>query len=606
MFFCIEKHNNSYKRGRISEFEMKRGFVFGLIFLFLVNLVSAETYYVKTDGNNSLDGLSYENAWKSIAYAIDNSGENSQTFVYSGEYLEDSEWGGYLHINQERNNRTFSGIGSVTLSVGSNVSRMILFVGPELTIFEGFTFDGRSSSGLGMDSTYGNKIFRNNQFINFLNYGISIKGGENNLVENNSFGYENLHMDFSPVIFTNLKNSKIKGNKFFSGNMSSLYVFNSSNVSVEGNVFGSEENPFFLETLGKFVRSLDCDNFVFEDNNLYIGDGSGVGVYTSLKDVESPKIINNHFYTYHALNRYGIAVGDESQQEYDVWNAEISGNELYMPIEETYKHNLFVGFTKNSIVKNNYLDGGGYGLALKGNNDALIFDNEVYNATTVAIVDNSGWNNEIFGNVVNCKYDRCMRIDNTESAGRPLYNSSWYNNTMYISPDQFAVYIGSNVSVVESGSVFFDNKYYLEGHEQLIGNQNVSYFTFSELREEFGWGNGSDLFASEEIPEIENITVYGIQPTSVRVKFNTSESSRTVLSYGISELDREMEFLEHKMEHNYVLSGLSPKTRYYYQINVCDNEENCVDSDVLSFRTKKGGGIKLHFISDALGDDYWN
>jgi len=385
-----------------------------------------------------------------------------------------------------------------------------------------------------------------------------------------------------------------------------MFIFNSSNVGVEGNVFGSEENALFLETYGKFVRSLDCDNFVFEDNDLYIGDGNGVKVYTSLKDVESPRVINNRFYIYHALNRYGIAVGDESQQEYDVWNAEISGNELYMPIEETYKHNLFVGFTKNSTVNNNYLSGGGYGLALKGNNDALIFDNGVYNTTTVAVVDNSGWNNKIFDNVVNCNYDRCMRIDNTESAGRPLYNSSWYNNTMYIDSEELAIYIGSSVDVIESGSTFFDNNYYLDEHNRIIGNQNTSYFTFSDLRESFGWGNSSNLFASEEIPEIEGITVYGVQPTSVRIKFNTSESSRTVVRYGTGELDREMELSENRMEHNYVLSGLAPKTWYNYQITVCDNQENCVDSEVLSFRTKKGGGHKLVFFSMILGDDFWD
>ena len=550
--------------------------------------------------------MNLETAWDSIAYALENSNENSQILVYEGEYLEDSQWGGYLHVQEERENRTFSGVGNVILKVGPDVNRMILFTDSSLTVFEGFIFDGRDSADLGMDSAYGNKIFRNNRFINFVDYAISLKIEGNNLIENNTFGYEDSHMEFSPIILTNLNNTVVRGNSFFSGYGSLMFIFNSSNVGVEGNVFGSEENALFLETYGKFVRSLDCDNFVFEDNDLYIGDGNGVKVYTSLKDVESPRVINNRFYIYHALNRYGIAVGDESQQEYDVWNAEISGNELYMPIEETYKHNLFVGFTKNSTVNNNYLSGGGYGLALKGNNDALIFDNGVYNTTTVAVVDNSGWNNKIFDNVVNCNYDRCMRIDNTESAGRPLYNSSWYNNTMYIDSEELAIYIGSSVDVIESGSTFFDNNYYLDEHNRIIGNQNTSYFTFSDLRESFGWGNSSNLFASEEIPEIEGITVYGVQPTSVRIKFNTSESSRTVVRYGTGELDREMELSENRMEHNYVLSGLAPKTWYNYQITVCDNQENCVDSEVLSFRTKKGGGHKLVFFSMILGDDFWD
>ncbi|MBT3691436.1 hypothetical protein HOG16_04305 [Candidatus Woesearchaeota archaeon] len=577
-----------------------------LLFFLVIPFVLGETYHVRVDGNNSLDGLSYETSWKSIAYSLENSNENSEIIIYEGEYFEDSQWGGYLHINQEKENRTFKGIGEVIMKVGPDVNRMILFVGPELTIFEGFIFDGQNSAVLGMDSAYGNKVFRNNQFINFLNYGISLKGGENNVVENNTFGYGNLHMNFSPIILTNLRNSEIKNNYFFSGKESLIYAFNASNSSIKNNIFGSEENPLFLDTYAMFVRVMDSDNFVIENNELYIGDGHGVNVYSNTKGVENPKLINNSFFIYHALNRYGIAVGSESEQEFDLIGANISGNKLYMPAEETYKHNLFVGFTKNSIISGNYLDGGGYGLALKGNNDALIFGNEVYNATTVAIVDNSGWNNKIFDNIVNCNYDRCMRIDNTESAGRPLYNSSWYNNTLYIPLDQFAIYIGGSVDVIGSGSLFFDNTYYQGEHEQIICTKNASYFTFFDLRTEFGWGENSDLFAFGEVPEIRNISVYGIQPTSVRIKFNTSESSTTILRYGEEDLDIEMNSTLYGMEHNYVLSRLAPKTRYNYQITVCDNGENCVDSDILSFRTKKGGGIKLHFISDTFGDDFWN
>ncbi len=591
---------NFYKKSPISSVTMSKKVIF-LIFFLVSPFVLGETYHVRVDGSDSSEGLSYETAWKSIAYSLENSNENSEILIYEGEYLEDSQWGGYLYVNQEKENRTFIGMGNVVLKVGPDVNRMILFVGPELTIFEGFVFDGQNSAVLGMDSSYGNKVFRNNQFINFLDYGISLKGGENNVMENNTFGYDNLHMDFSPVILTNLKNSRIENNQFFSGKESLLYAFNSSNSSIKNNIFGSEENPLFLDTYATFIRVIDSDNFIIENNELYIGDGNGITVYSNIKDVENPRMVNNSFFIYHSLNRYGIAVGSESEQEFDLIGANISGNRLYMPAEETYKHNLFVGFTKNSIISGNYLDGGGYGLALKGNNDALVFGNEVYNATTVAIVDNAGWNNKIFDNVVNCNYDRCMRIDNTESAGRPLYNSSWYNNTMFVNLGELAIYVGSSVDVIESGSNFFDNNYYQGEHEQIIGSQNISYFTFFDLRDEFEWGGGSHLFASNEIPEIWDIQVYGIQPTSARVKFNTSEASTSTLRYGEGDLDMEIISTEYKMEHNYVLTDLHPKTWHNYQIIVCDNEENCIDSDILNFRTNKEKKLKLPNFSVYFG-----
>ena len=576
------------------------------IILFLLPMVLGETYHVRIDGDNSLDGLSYENAWETITYAIDNAESNSEVFVYPGEYLENEGYGGYITVREGYENRSFISIGETTVKADPGNYRMVLFLDDSNIEFNGFTFDGENSINLGIDSSYGNKMFRDNKFINFLDIGISLKGGENNLVANNTFGYEDQHMAFSSVIFKDLNKSRIKNNRFYSGNVSVVYIFNSSNISIEKNAFGSENNPMFLDTYGKFVKALDSDDFVFEDNQLYVGDGNGISVYTSTKDIENAKILNNTFNIYHALNRYGIAVGAESEQEHDVLNFEISGNKLYMPIEETYKHNLFIGFTKNSIVKDNYLNGGGYGLALKGNNDALIYDNEVYNASVVAIVDNAGWNNKIFNNVVNCKYDRCMRIDNTESAARPLYNSTWFNNIMFGNSEQLFIYIGSRVNVTESGSVFFNNTYHLDEHDQVICSHNVSYLNFDELEENFGWGENSNLFAHGEFPEIESISVYGIQPTSARVKFNTSESSDYTIRYGIGGLSEEVGFSEYRLYHDHFLGGLTPKTLYYYQITVCDNEENCVDSDIMSFRTKKGSGIKLHFISMWHGDDFWN
>jgi hypothetical protein len=588
-------------------FEMNKYYVVMITLILFIPIVYSEEYHVKLDGNNSLDGLSNETAWQTITFAANNALENSEIFVYGGEYLEDESYG-YMYINNPNENITLASLGEVIIRVNPDSYRIIHFGTPSLFKIGGFILDGQNSVDVGITSNSGNKILDGNKFINILDRGISLDNAEGVFINGNRFGELQNPINFKSIWLTDSNNIVMTDNQFFTEGGDIISAFSVNNSSIIGNRFGSEDYPIFLDTYSKFVRVIDSDNFVAENNEFYIGDGNGIIVHTSSKAVENPRLINNSFFIYHSLNRYGISVGSESEQDFGLRNAEILDNKLYMPIEETSKHNLFVGFTNNSIVSGNYLDGGGYGLALKGNYNALIFDNEVYNATTVAIVDNAGWNNKIYDNIVNCNYNRCMRIDNTESAGRPLYNSSWYNNTMHISSGQFAIYIGSSVDIIESGSSFFDNKYYQDEHEQNIGSYNNSYFTFFDLKNDFGWCDGSDLFASEEIPEIENISVYGIQPTSVRVKFNSTESSTSILGYGVGALENEIEFSDYRLGHEYVLTGLQPKTYYIYQIRICDNEVNCVDSDILSFRTKKGGGPKLPYFSMVLGNGefpYW-
>jgi hypothetical protein len=588
-----------------SHFKMKRYWIIVIIFVLLISPVSGEEYYVKVDGNNSLNGLSDETAWKTITYAANNAVQDSKIFVQEGLYMENEPYG-YLYISNQNNNITLTSLGETIIRVDPISYRIVHFDTPSLFKIDGFILDGQNSVDIGITSHEGNKILSNNQFINILDRGISLDHARDVFIESNYFGEPGTPINFKSVWLQDSENIQIVNNGFFTEGGDIIFVLNVSNSSIVGNLFGSEDYPIFLNTSSKFIRIIDADSFIIENNNLHIGDGHGITLHTSTRDVENPKIINNSLFIYHSLNRYGIAVGSESEQEHYLRDAEILDNKLYMPIEETSKHNLFVGFTENSVVKGNYLDGGGYGLALKGNNNALIYHNEVYNATTVAIVDNGGWNNLIFDNAVNCRYAMCMRIDNTESAGRPLFNSSWYNNTLYVSPGEFAVYIGSSVDVVESGSIFSTNEYYQSEHNQIIGLYNGSYFTFFDLKSDLNWCEGSSLFASEEMPEIENISVYGIQPTSARVRFNSTESSIPGLSYGVGALVNGVQSLEYGLEHVFVLTGLQPKTNYIYQIRICDNEDNCIDSDILSFRTKKGGGYQPpHFSEQIWGGEEW-
>ena len=59
-----------------------------IILLLEINLCAQTNYYLSTTGNNSNDGNSVNQAWKSIQYALDQLSSNRTLNIIEGTYNE--------------------------------------------------------------------------------------------------------------------------------------------------------------------------------------------------------------------------------------------------------------------------------------------------------------------------------------------------------------------------------------------------------------------------------------------------------------------------------------------------------------------------------------
>lgn len=128
--------------------------LFVLIMLAVVSTAKAESYYVRTDGNNRNTGLgdSPQEAWSTIQYASDNAAPGDTILVQSGTYPENVV---VVKSGLPELPVTFRGIGDVYLG-SINFSGINTFSGSidYHTIVDNFKFDGK----LGL-SKYGIRIY---------------------------------------------------------------------------------------------------------------------------------------------------------------------------------------------------------------------------------------------------------------------------------------------------------------------------------------------------------------------------------------------------------------------------------------------------------------
>jgi hypothetical protein len=578
----------------------KVGVVLG-IFMLLIPFALGEIYYVKTDGNNSLDGLSYETAWQTISHAAQNSLSGSEIFVYGGDYNENTSGYGYLYISTP-NDLTFNSIGEVFIKASNPESYRILhFQTPSLIKFNGFVFDGENSIQVGATSHYGNKIFENNKFVNLIDRGISLDGENSVIIRNNTFGEEQDIINFNAIYINNLNGSLIEYNNFFTKKGDIIFGIETGDLIIRNNRFGSENSPINISS-SKSIRILDSDRTMVENNSLYLEDGYGIEIRTYSKNMEGPLIFNNTMFVYNLLNKYVIVVGSDYFVEEEIINPRISDNKLFLLAGDTLKHNLFVGCTSGAIIKNNYVHGGGYGIGVKNSEDVLILNNVVYNASRQAIVDKGSYNSLIINNTFNCLYGRCARVTNDPSTGRNVTNSTWSNNIFYVEEDQIPFEISSPVNPNLNNIKNENNTYFVGFSTRVLATGLGQFYDLFELQNSFDWDWNSKLYAIGEEPYFRNINISEIEYTYIKINFSTSESTISKINYGTTSLSEEINETDYSIYHNTQLYGLRPNTNYIYQITSCDISEDCISSEILQFRTKKSKPPHLPYFSIFLED----
>jgi len=196
-------------------------------------------------------------------------------------------------------------------------------------------------------------------------------------------------------------------------------------IVIQNMVFGTRENPlqegeFAIQVIDAPVRVSGC--------KFYLDGGHGIGVWGSTEDVYYCEITNNRFVVTDSLNRYVIRVGhDSSTQPYTVYDPIVTGNVLDCVEADTAKHNLFVGHCIRPVVKWNRVIGGGYGIGIKGCDDAWVEYNIVMNTSRQAIVEKSGLNCTFTKNIGDVKVGLVFRVTD-DPTGRQSFGSTWWGN----------------------------------------------------------------------------------------------------------------------------------------------------------------------------------
>jgi len=567
---------------------MKKLIVLMLILLWALPLVHSENYYVRVDGQDINDGLSYETAWKTISHAAQNVESNSVVHVYEGVYNEDTSGLGYLYISNSASNIEYISDGTVTIRSNPGSYRILHFQTPAKIKFKGFIFDGQDSNQNGITSNYGDKIIEGNSFFNLVSKGIYFSSGDRVNITWNSFGSESNLLVSEGVHLANSDKSLVENNTFFVNGKNVITLERGDETNIIGNNFGSSQVPIDLID-GWAIRTYDSDDTLIERNNLYLLDGFGIGVFNNVENVNSPKILNNSFFHSILTARYSVIVGSETPKEFELNNPEIAANSLFIPVGSSSKHNIFVGHSNYPLIHDNYVYGGGYGIIVKGDNNALISNNQVYNNSMQAFLD-KGSNNSLFiNNIANCRYGKCARVTNNDPAQEVVMNSTWRENDFYVQGTQLAFEFSYPVNPITNNVISDQNNYHVDYLEKDLAVIISQYLNLFELQDIYEIELNSNLFIDSQNPDIFDIETFSIGTTSAKIKFYTTESTKSRVLYGIEDITQETEESEYGMAHEVELLNLIPGTQYIFQAVVCDNINSCKSSEILSFNTKKSG-----------------
>ncbi len=523
----------------------------------------------------------------------------AEIHVASGVYRENSAGLGYLRLESPLADLAYIADGEVILQAQAPSACVMDIATAADPSFFGFTVHGADSCAQLVRGAPFSVEFRGCRFVCALIAGLDFTGGGGLIVDGCEFGTVAAPLVATAVRLLDCAAVRIADCDFFVVGAGVLLANRCGDLCLTANDFGCPEQPLDLGSQWA-VFVANSDRVQVSDNALFLGAGHGLGFPAGALSITSATIAGNTLYSTSLANQYGIMVGSEAPVAIEYRGVEIAHNRVSLPIPvaDTAKHDLFVGYTLQPSVHDNEIIGGGYGLVIKGNDGADVRDNSIAGTWRNGILDKAGWDCEFHGNSIDTARGRCARLCNDDAAGREVRGSRWYGNEYR--GGAMAYEISAPVTPAANALSSDANTIQMSEHGDPLLVVLGGYQDLWTAQAAWDWDVTSALIATDEAPEPrgEDLQVGG---SHALLRVDCSELCAGWLAYGTGELSDTLHVDAAEMTLAFALSELLPGTTYQYRYALIDSDGDSFLSAPASFTTEASSAAPPAALALFLG-----
>jgi len=338
-------------------------------------------------------------------------------------------------------------------AISSKISSSVFYLTPTYAVY----FYSGAIAGTG--AIIENNIFAESGgattssiYANFLN------GKSNNFsIIGNSFGTETDPIRANGIRFYNGANRSVVHNNtfFFTNTSNSRSAISASSFGVSDyltithNRIGSENMPISSPNMSSAPISINNGvGHVISNNIIWQGYGVIVGINV-VGDVSAPstglELRDNEIHNTDETNSasYLLGIGIEGGAHGHIINPQVTGNRLYSASNSgSPNHGLFVGYTDNPYIANNFVYNGAYSYVFKGNQNGSVYNNTGLGGR-LGFYDKASQNiiyvDNYFAGSIGGNYP--LYISQNPSDNRSANGSIWYNTALIQNGSLFATNI---------------------------------------------------------------------------------------------------------------------------------------------------------------------
>lgn len=350
--------------------------------------------------NVTIKGITFDNSTQGSLYiSIANSNPQNNITVLNSKFINsnatniiDLEQG--THSNLSIINNTFY-MGYVNTQIGisqdtggqtAQNGSILIQNNTFYTVNQNLSF---YSTAIYLDSNY--------------SYGYMFSNISNNRFGNNTSPFRGKVIRTKELNNTIFNNNNITFNNSLTGRDIIQFENINNNITVQNNLFCDLTHDCDNGGGAKVIVSESSSNVNISNNTGYFRNVADVfWTYASSQNVTNIYLSNNYIVVSDRTNTlHVIGVGEEGLDATTTTNGTIYNNTVILPGTGNYaEHSIFLGYCTNCQATFNTVIGGEYGLATKGNTNAILTNNTLINNTLHSIYNKWGTNNTYSYNTI--------------------------------------------------------------------------------------------------------------------------------------------------------------------------------------------------------------